>query len=57
MWLCLLSPVLKIFDAEVMIYGSGFTQRSGMAKVETQYLYYAEMKTIIDSVELKEGQT
>ena len=28
-----------------------------MAEVETQCLYYAEMKIIIDSVELKERKT
>ena len=33
------SWLLKIFDAEVMIYGEGFTQWSGTAEVETQYLY------------------
>ena len=32
-------------------------QRSGTAEVETQCLYYAEMKIIIDSDELKEGKT
>ena len=37
-----------------MIYGEGFTQRSETARVETQYLYYAKMKIIIDSVQLKE---
>ena len=35
----------------------GFTQRSGTAEVETQCLYYAEMKIIIDSVDSKEGKT
>ena len=49
--------VLKIFDAEEMIYGSGFTQRSGTAEVETQCLYYAEINIIADSVELREGKT
>ena len=47
-FLNLCKPVLKIFDAEVMIYGQGFTQRSGIAEAETQCLYYAEMKIIID---------
>ena len=46
--------MLKIFDEEVMIYGVGFTQWSGM---ETQYLYYAEMKIVIDCVELNKGKT
>ena len=49
--------MLKIFDAEEMIYGSGFTQRSGTAEVETQCLYYAEINIIADSVELREGKT
>ena len=49
--------VLKIFDAEVMINGEGFTQRSGKAWVETQSLYYAEIKIIIDSDKLMKGKT
>ena len=48
---------VEIFDAEVMIYGKGFMQRSGTAEVEAHRLHYAEMKTVIDSVELKEGKT
>ena len=32
-------------------------QESGTASVETQCLYYAEMKIIVDSVELKKGKT
>ena len=45
--------LLKIFDAEVMIYCEGFTRWSGTAGAETQCLYYAEVKIIVDCVELK----
>ena len=48
--------MLKIFDAEVMINGEGFTQRSGTAKTEKQILYYAEMKIVIDCDKLKKGK-
>ena len=40
-----------------MIYREGFTQWSGTAGVETQCLYYAGMKIIVDCVELKKGKT
>ena len=40
-----------------MIYGAGFTQRSGTAEVETQCLYYVDMQMEIDCVELKKGKT
>ena len=49
--------VFKIFDAEVIIYDYGFTQRRGTAEVETQCLYHAEMRIITESVEFKEGTT
>ena len=49
--------MLKIFDAEVIIYREGFTQLSGVGQVEIQYLYYAQMKITIDSIELKKGKT
>ena len=32
-------------------------QRSGIAEVETEYLYYAEREIMIDCVKLKEGKT
>ena len=48
---------MKIFNAEVMINGEGFTQWSGTALVETQGLYYAEMKIIVDCDELKKRKT
>ena len=49
--------ILKLFDAEVIIYSEGFMQRSRMAEVQTQSLYYVEIKIIIDRVELKKGMT
>ena len=49
--------VLKLFDAKLIIYRESFTQWSGAGQVEIQYLYYAEMKITIDSIELKKEKT
>ena len=34
--------LLKIIDAEVMIWGEGFTRRSGATEVETEFVLSGE---------------
>ena len=53
----ILTVFVEIWDVEVMINGEGFTQPSGTAWMETQGLYYEEMKIIIGCDKLMKGMT